>query len=159
MPVEFVEYDRERRLIMANQAARDASPWRVPGAARQDGRRGDGKLCRLISATADNAQAWKAWTRQTVADYPDRGGVSEILPPRRPVAALVRRSDMPGGGRVVVRVDITDEEAARGTARCRDGAAQLGVPIDRRRCRPARPRRPRVILAVNCARRLRQDRA
>ncbi|HZB53041.1 MAG TPA: hypothetical protein VE527_05420, partial [Reyranella sp.] len=34
VPVEFVEYDRERRLIMANKAARDASPWRVPGAAR-----------------------------------------------------------------------------------------------------------------------------
>ncbi|MDP1911374.1 MAG: cache domain-containing protein, partial [Hyphomicrobium sp.] len=28
VPVEFVEYGPDRRLIMANQAARDASPWR-----------------------------------------------------------------------------------------------------------------------------------
>ena len=59
-------------------------------------------------ATADNAQAWKAWTEQTIADY-DRGGVSES---RRPDGQWRRSyvSDMPGGGRVVVRVDITDEK-------------------------------------------------
>ena len=33
MPVEFVEYDKDRRLILANQAARNVSPWRTPGAA------------------------------------------------------------------------------------------------------------------------------
>ena len=33
VPVEFVEYDKDRRLILANQAARNVSPWRTPGAA------------------------------------------------------------------------------------------------------------------------------
>jgi PAS domain S-box-containing protein len=108
VPVEFVEYDRERRLIMANQAARNASPWRVPGAAR--GKTVDEVMASYAThfATADNAQAWKAWTEQTIADY-DRGGVSES---HRPDGQWRRSyvSDMPGGGRVVVRVNITDEK-------------------------------------------------
>ena len=108
VPVEFVEYDRERRLIMANQAARDASPWRVPGAAR--GKTVDEVMASYAThfATTDDAKAWKAWTEQTVADY-DRGGVSESY---RPDGQWRRSfvSDMPGGGRVVVRVDITDEK-------------------------------------------------
>ena len=108
VPVEFVEYDRERRLIMANQAARDASPWRVPGAAR--GKTVDEVMASYAAhfATADDAQAWKAWTEQTIADY-DRGGVAESY---RPDGQWRRSyvSDMPGGGRVVVRVNITDEK-------------------------------------------------
>ena len=108
VPVEFVEYDRERRLIMANQAARDASPWRVPGAAR--GKTVDEVMASYAThfATTDNAKAWKAWTEQTIVDY-DRGGVAES---RRPDGQWRRSyvSDMPGGGRVVVRVDITDEK-------------------------------------------------
>jgi PAS domain S-box-containing protein len=112
VPVEFVEYDRERRLIMANQAARDASPWRVPGAAR--GKTVDEVMASYAAhfATADNGQAWKAWTEQTIADY-DRGGVSES---RRPDGQWRRSyvSDMPAGGRVVVRVDITDEKKREG---------------------------------------------
>lgn len=106
VPVEFVEYGPDRRLIMANQAARDASPWRTPGAAR-------GKTVDEVMASyakhfqaAETAQAWKAWTEQTIADY-DRGGVSDSY---RPDGQWRRSyvSDMPGGGRVVVRVDITE---------------------------------------------------
>jgi PAS domain S-box-containing protein len=106
VPVEFVEYDRDRRLIMANQAARDASPWRTPGAAR-------GKTVDEVMASyaahfqaTDTAQAWKAWTDQTIADY-DRGGVAESC---RPDGQWRRSyvSDMPAGGRVVIRVDITE---------------------------------------------------
>jgi PAS domain S-box-containing protein len=105
VPLEFVEYDRDRRLVMANQAARDASPWRVPGAA-------GGKTIDEIMATyaahfevPDTAQAWKAWTDQTIGDF-DRGGVADSC---RPDGQWRRSyvSDMPGGGRVVVRVDIT----------------------------------------------------
>ena len=61
-----------------------------------------------ISRRRTTAKAWKAWTEQTIADY-DRGGVSESY---RPDGQWRRSyvSDMPGGGRVVVRVDITDEK-------------------------------------------------
>ncbi|MDP2378617.1 ATP-binding protein [Reyranella sp.] len=106
VPVEFVEYDRDRRLIMANQAARDASPWRTPGAAR-------GKTVDEVMAiyaehfqAEDTAAAWQAWVAQTIIDF-DRGGVADS---RRPDGQWRRSyvSDMPGGGRVVVRVDITE---------------------------------------------------
>lgn len=106
IPVEFIEYDRDRRLVVANKAARDASPWRTPGAAR-------GKTVDEVMASyaahfeaADTAPAWKAWTDQTILDF-DRGGVAESC---RPDGQWRRSyvSDMPGGGRVVVRVDITE---------------------------------------------------
>ncbi|MDP2331913.1 MAG: ATP-binding protein [Reyranella sp.] len=106
VPVEFVEYGPDRRLIMANQAARDASPWRTPGAAR-------GKTVNEVMAsyaehfqTEDTASDWKTWTEQTIADF-DRGGVAESY---RPDGQWRRSyvSDMPGGGRVVVRVDVTE---------------------------------------------------
>jgi PAS domain S-box-containing protein len=106
VPVEFVEYDRERRLILANQAARDASPWRVPGAAR--GKTVDevmASYARHFEAT-DTAQAWRAWTEQMIQNF-DSGGISDSY---RPDGQWRRSyvSDMPGGGRVVVRVDITE---------------------------------------------------
>ena len=106
VPVEFIEYDCDRRLVLANQAARNASPWRKPGAA-------GGKTIDEVMAsyavhfqTADTAEAWKAWTVQTVSDF-DRGGVADSY---RPDGQWRRAyvSDMPGGGRVVVRVDITE---------------------------------------------------
>ncbi|MDP1964270.1 MAG: ATP-binding protein [Reyranella sp.] len=106
VPVEFVEYGPDRRLIMANQAARDASPWRTPGAAR-------GKTVDEVMASyaehfkaEDTAAAWQAWVEQTIIDF-DRGGVADA---RRPDGQWRRSyvSDMPGGGRVVVRVDITE---------------------------------------------------
>ena len=69
---------------------------------------------------ADTAQAWQTWTDQTIADY-DRGGVTES---RRPDGQWRRSyvSDMPGGGRVVVRVDITETKLREG---------QLAVEMER----------------------------
>jgi PAS domain S-box-containing protein len=106
VPVEFVEYDCDRRLIMANQAARDASPWRVPGAAK--GKTVDEVMASYAAhfQSADDAPAWKAWTDQVIVDF-DRGGIANLC---RPDGQWRRSyvSDMPGGGRVVVRVDITE---------------------------------------------------
>ncbi len=108
VPVEFVEYDKDRRLILANQAARNASPWRVPGAA--SGRTIDAVMAAYIEhfQTAETGAAWKAWAEQSIADF-DRGGVAVSW---RPDGQWRRSyvSDMPGGGRVVVRVDITEEK-------------------------------------------------
>ena len=108
VPVEFVEYDKERRLILANQAARNVSPWRTPGAA--SGKTIDEVFENYIAhfATPETEAAWRRWAEQNVADF-DRGGVAEL---RRPDGQWRRSyvSDMPGGGRVVVRVDITEEK-------------------------------------------------
>lgn len=106
VPVELIEYDRDRRLILANQAARDASPWSIPGATR--GKTFDEVMASYAThfETADTAQAWRAWTEQMIQDF-DRGGISDSY---RPDGQWRRCyvSDMPGGGRVVVRVDITE---------------------------------------------------
>ncbi|MDI1264461.1 MAG: ATP-binding protein [bacterium] len=120
IPVEFIEYDSERRLIMANQAARDASPWRTPGAAR--GLTIDEVMASYGEGvvTGKVAEAWKAWAAETVAAF-DRGGISEL---RRPDGEWRRSyvSDMPAGGRVVVRVDITEAKKHE---------AQLAVEMER----------------------------
>jgi PAS domain S-box-containing protein len=108
VPAEFVEYDSDRRQVMANQAARDASAWRVPGA-------GDGKtIDELMAAYATHfedlatAQVWKEWADKSIGDF-DRGGVADSC---RPDGQWRRSyvSDMPGGGHVVIRVDITEEK-------------------------------------------------
>ncbi|HYC65213.1 MAG TPA: ATP-binding protein [Reyranellaceae bacterium] len=108
VPVEFVEYDKDRRLILANQAARNVSPWRTPGAA--GGKTIDEVFANYVShfATPGTIAAWTHWAAQNVADF-DKGGVAELL---RPDGQWRRSyvSDMPGGGRVVVRVDITEEK-------------------------------------------------
>ena len=106
--------------------------------ARQDGRRGDGELTPTHFQAADTAPAWKAWTDQTIVDF-DRGGVAESC---RPDGQWRRSyvSDMPGGGRVVVRVDITEDEASRGSSwrprwsgstRCSSRPAPAFVMLDR----------------------------
>jgi PAS domain S-box-containing protein len=108
VPVEFVEYDKDRRLILANQAARNVSPWRTPGAAA--GKTIDEVFRNYVThfSTPETAAAWTRWAAQTIADF-DRGGVAEL---RRPDGQWRRSyvSDMPGGGCVVVRVDITEEK-------------------------------------------------
>ncbi len=104
VPVEFVEYDRDRKLVVANQAARKASPWRAPGAA--SGQTIDEIMASYVAhfQTPETETAWKAWAAQVIADF-DRGGVADSL---RPDGQWRRSyvSDMPAGGRVVVRIDI-----------------------------------------------------
>ncbi len=106
VPVEFIEYDRDRRLVLANQASRNASPWRAPGAA--SGRTIDEVMATYTEhfATAETAGAWNTWVRQTIANF-DSCGVADT---HRPDGQWRRSyvSDMPTGGRMVVRVDITE---------------------------------------------------
>jgi PAS domain S-box-containing protein len=106
IPVEFIEYDRDRRLVVSNDAARAGSPWRTQDATR--GKTVDEVMANFAAhyQAADTAPAWKAWADQTVVDF-ERGGVAETC---RPDGQWRRSfvSDMPGGGRVVVRVDITE---------------------------------------------------
>jgi len=106
VPVEFIEFDRERCLILANQAARDASPWRVPGAVIA--KTIDDVMASNIAhfQTEDTAPAWKAWAEQMIRDF-DRGNTSDCYWPD----GQWRRSyvrDMPSGGKVVVRLDMTE---------------------------------------------------
>ena len=106
VPVEFVEYDRDRKLVVANKAACKASPWSIPAAAAD--RTFDEVTTAFVTRfqTSGTEAAWKAWAAQTIADF-DRGGVADS---RRPDGQWRRSyvSDMPGGGHVVVRVDISE---------------------------------------------------
>ncbi len=132
VPVEFVEYDKDRRLVLANQAARNASPWSVPGAA--SGKTIDEVMGAYVAhfATPETAEAWKSWAAEAVAAF-DRGGVSDSL---RPDGQWRRSyvSDMPGGGRVVVRADVTEikrheEQLAAETALLRSVLESTGAGI------------------------------
>jgi PAS domain S-box-containing protein len=106
VPMEFVEYDHDRKLLLANDAARSVSPWRQPGDAT--GRTIEAVMEGYIAhfQTPETEAAWKAWAAQVVADF-DRGGIADS---RRPDGQWRRSyvSDMPGGGRVVVRIDISE---------------------------------------------------
>ena len=104
VPVDFTEFDREGRLVLANQAARVSNPWTVDG---------EGKTLReILEATVtryrevEPAHDWNAWLEEQIS-YFDRAVTQEV---RRPNGDWKRiyYADMPGGGRVVLRVDISE---------------------------------------------------
>ena len=104
VPVDFIEFDRDGRLVLANQAARQSNPWTVGG---------EGKTLRdILETTAtrfkdvEPTRDWKAWVDEQVS-YFDRAITQEV---RRPNGDWKRvyYADMPGGGRVVLRVDISE---------------------------------------------------
>ncbi len=104
VPVDFTEFDREGRLVLANQAARQSNPWTVDA---------EGKTLReILDKTADRfrdvepGRDWQAWTEEQIGSF-ERAVTQEV---RRPNGDWKRiyYADMPGGGRVVLRVDISE---------------------------------------------------
>jgi PAS domain S-box-containing protein len=104
VPVEFVEYDSERRLVLANRAARNAQLW----IGDPIGKRQRELLEESIVAVrkSDPDRDWESWIDQRLADI-ERGGETEVTRPTGETGRFYS-SVMPGGGRVVVRVDITE---------------------------------------------------
>jgi PAS domain S-box-containing protein len=106
MPVEFMEFDPEYRLILANRAARDYSPW-----VNFDESMGKTRAA-LLRVTASHfreeypGRDWEAWIDRRVGDF-ERGGVFET---QRANGNWWQTSVglRPDGSRIVTRTDITD---------------------------------------------------
>ena len=106
VPVEFIEFDSDKKMIHANRAARLSQNWSSNPA---------GKTMReLLEDTLRPVRAqyperdWDAWLEERVARF-DSGGMFEVA---RASGAFGRfyTVDLPGGGRVVLRVDITESK-------------------------------------------------
>ena len=105
VPADFTEFDRDGRLMLFNQEARLSNAWIT----------GDpcGKTLReLLQQTVDKFRAaqpdrdWEAWLDEQMAIF-NHGVAQEVLRPNGDWRR-VYFADMPGGGRVVLRVDISE---------------------------------------------------
>jgi PAS domain S-box-containing protein len=104
VPVDFTEFDRDGRLVLANQAARQSNPWAVGGEGKTLREILEGTVTRFKDVEPE--RDWKSWVDEQVMFF-DRAVTQEV---RRPNGDWKRvyYADMPGGGRVVLRVDISE---------------------------------------------------
>ena len=106
VPVEFLEFDSNSRLVLTNRAARASSPWLDFDAFMGKTR------AALLTATAahfrptDPARDWAAWVDFQVGIF-ERGGVFEA---QRANGDWWQTSVgvQPDGSRILIRTDITE---------------------------------------------------
>ena len=106
IPIEFMEYDREGRLILINSAARLSQGWDADSI---------GKTQReLLEKTLDERRAdepehdWDGWMAKRLGTL-DQLGTYEMTRPTGETGRFFVK-DMPGDGRVVIRIDITESK-------------------------------------------------
>jgi PAS domain S-box-containing protein len=105
VPADFTEFDRDGRLVLFNRGALQSNSW-VMGDPH-------GKNVReLLQMTVDEFRAsqpdrdWETWLDEQLAIF-NRGTAQEVCRPNGEWKR-VYFADMPGGGRVVLRVDISE---------------------------------------------------
>jgi PAS domain S-box-containing protein len=146
VPVEYIEFDSDKKMVHANRAARLSQNWSSDphGKTMRELLLDTLKPVRVKYPETD----WDAWLDERLGRF-DEGGMFEVA---RADGFFGRfyTVDLPGGGRVVLRVDITEakrREAELAAAQDRyrmlfDANAYPMVVIDRQ---------SRDILAVNDA--------
>ena len=104
IPVEFMEFDRDDRLILINRAARLSQHWNRDFVGRTQREMLEDSLPGL-RAEYPGAD-WSDWVAGRMAALA-RPGISELT---RPTGECGRFyvENMPGGGRVILRIDITE---------------------------------------------------
>ena len=146
VPVEYIEFDSDKRMIHANYAARRSQNWSSDPTGKTMRELLEDTLIPVRSRYPDTD--WDAWLDERVARF-DEGGMFEVARASGEFGRFYT-VDLPGGGRVVIRVDITESkrrEAELAAAQDRyrmlfDANAYPMVVIDRQSC---------DILAVNDA--------
>jgi PAS domain S-box-containing protein len=106
VPVDFLEFDSRHRLVLANRAAREGSPW-----VNFDAHIGKTRT-EMLRATArhfsgeDPERDWKAWMDLRLRQF-ERGGVFEV---QRANGDWWQVSVglQPDGSRILIRTDITE---------------------------------------------------
>jgi PAS domain S-box-containing protein len=106
IPVEFMEYDRDQRLVLANHAARLSQGWSGDPIGKTRREMFEESCLQFRDQYPD--QDWDGWLVKRVSEG-DQSGISERIRPNGECGRLFVK-DMPGGGRVVVRVDITESK-------------------------------------------------
>ncbi len=100
VPVEFIEYDSERRAVLVNATARGSQATSI-----DTGLSLEAILDARVASGFGAEDEWAAWKRQAIADF-ERGGIADL---RRPDGQWQRSytTELADGGRIVVGVDIT----------------------------------------------------
>jgi PAS domain S-box-containing protein len=106
VPVEFIEFDSDKRMIVANRAARLSQGWSSDpvGKTMRELLQDTLVPVRAMNPTVD----WDRWLDERVAAF-DRGGMFEAARANGNFGRFYT-TDLPGGGRVIVRVDITESK-------------------------------------------------
>jgi PAS domain S-box-containing protein len=106
IPIEFMEYDREGRLILINSAARLSQGWDSDSI---------GKTQReLLEKTLDERRVgepehdWDGWMAKRLGTLDQLGSYEMTRPTGESGRFFVK--DTPGDGRVVIRIDITESK-------------------------------------------------
>lgn len=104
VPVEYIEFDSDKRMIHANRAARLSQHWSSDPTGKMMRELLEDTLRPVRIKYPDND--WDAWLDERVARF-DEGGVFEVARASGDYGRFYT-VDLPGGGRVVLRVDITE---------------------------------------------------
>ena len=120
IPVEFMEFDREGRLVLINRAARLSQQWTSDLIGKTQRELLEGSLPDLRAKYPD--RDWEGWIAERIAAA-RRSGTYELDRPSGESGRFFVQ-DMPGGGRVVLRIDITES---------RQREAELAATQDRYR--------------------------
>jgi PAS domain S-box-containing protein len=104
VPVEFMEYDRQGRLILINSAARVSQGWDGNSIGKTQRELLERTLSRRRVEEPDHD--WDGWMAKRLSTL-ERSGMFELT---RPTGESGRFyvTDTPDGGKVVVRVDISE---------------------------------------------------
>jgi PAS domain S-box-containing protein len=106
IPIEFMEFDRDGRLVLINSAARASQGWDAKAVGKTLSELLQSNLRRLRAAQPD--LDWDAWMTKRLATLRQTGSFELTRPTG--VTGQFFVTDMPGGGQVILRVDITERK-------------------------------------------------
>ena len=106
IPIEFMEYDREGRLRLINNAARLSQDWPADSIGMTERELLERSLGERRVANPD--RDWDGWMADRLATLARVGSFELTRPTGESGRFFVK--DMPGGGRVVLRIDITESK-------------------------------------------------
>ena len=106
IPIEFMEFDRDDRLILINRAARLSQGWSVNPLGKTHRQLFEGSRVERRAQYPD--QNWDSWIDKRLANF-KQIGTYELTRPNGESGRFFT-SDMPNGGQVLLRIDITESK-------------------------------------------------